>query len=517
MSAQARPDAGLRALVGDGSMVPCVDGHDRPYLNLDAAASTSALPAVARAVDDFLPSYASVHRGAGHKSQLSTRAYEAARTAALGFAGRSPDTGDIAIICRNTTEAINHLAYRLRLAADDVVVTTVVEHHANLLPWARLCRRRFVECGPDGSFAVEDVTTALDAGPQPRLLAVTGASNVTGWQPPLDDIVAASHARSVPVLVDAAQLAPHRPLPADADFLAWSGHKMYAPFGAGVLVGPRQVFADGDPFLAGGGAVDQGDLPPVAWTPPPPRAAPRSPHRLGAGALQAADGTPSATTTPPCTKGFTPASRPYGASTSSAPEPAAEPRSRWSRSPSPACPTPWSPRGSAPSTRSAFATAASAPTPTSCACSASVPTRSPGTGTPSAGATTATCPEPSAPVPDCRPRSTTSTASSTPSPTSPRGGPPRSSTSRTPALAISGSGKDRPCRPATTVPSAPRAPEADRSFMCRSFDLVQIASRSSGQLMQRGPPRPRPSSLPVIVMTSMPALRSLVLVSTLRS
>ena len=288
MSAQARSDAGLRALVGDGSMVPCVDGRDRLYLNLDAAASTSALPAVARAVDDFLPSYASVHRGAGHKSQLSTRAYEAARTAALGFAGRSPGTGDIAIICRNTTEAINHLAYRLRLASDDVVVTTVVEHHANLLPWARLCRRRFVECGPDGTFAVEDVTTVLDAGPQPRLLAVTGASNVTGWQPPLDDIVAAAHERNVPVLVDAAQLAPHRPLPADADFLAWSAHKMYAPFGAGVLVGPRQVFADGDPFLAGGGAVDLVDLDQVAWTDPPDREEAGSPNVIGAVALHAA-------------------------------------------------------------------------------------------------------------------------------------------------------------------------------------------------------------------------------------
>ena len=288
MSAQARSDAGLRALVGDGSMVPCVDGHDRPYLNLDAAASTSALPAVARAVDDFLPSYASVHRGAGHKSQLSTRAYEAARTATLGFAGRSPGAGEIAIICRNTTEAINHLAYRLRLVADDVVATTVVEHHANLLPWARLCHRRYVECGRDGTFAVDDVAAALDARPRPRLLAVTGASNVTGWQPPIGDIVAAAHERGVPVLVDAAQLAPHRPLPADADFLAWSGHKMYAPFGAGVLVGPRQVFADGDPFLAGGGAVDLVDLDEVAWTDPPDREEAGSPNVIGAVALHAA-------------------------------------------------------------------------------------------------------------------------------------------------------------------------------------------------------------------------------------
>src|SRR5918995_4287410 len=134
MTIQPRTGARPVVLVGDGLPVPCVDGRDRPYLNLDAAASTSALPVVARAVEDFLPCYASVHRGAGHKSQQSTRAYEAARAEALGFAGRSPGGGDVAIICRNTTEAINHLAYRLRLAADDVVVTTVVEHHANLLP-----------------------------------------------------------------------------------------------------------------------------------------------------------------------------------------------------------------------------------------------------------------------------------------------------------------------------------------------------------------------------------------------
>ena len=288
MTARPRLEAGLRPLVGDGSMVPCIDGHDRPYLNLDAAASTSALPVVVRAVEDFLPCYASVHRGAGHKSQQSTRAYEAARAAALGFAGRSPGGGDVAIICRNTTEAINHLAYRLRLAADDVVVTTVVEHHANLLPWGRLCRRRFVECGSDGTFGVEEVAAAVDAGPRPRLLAVTGASNVTGWQPPIDDIVRAAHERDVPVLVDAAQLAAHRPLPADADFVAWSGHKMYAPFGAGVLVGPTAAFADGDPFLAGGGAVDLVDLDEVAWTDPPDREEAGSPNVIGAVALHAA-------------------------------------------------------------------------------------------------------------------------------------------------------------------------------------------------------------------------------------
>ena len=276
------------ALVGDGVTVPCVDGGQRRYLNLDAAASTSALPAVAQRVQEFLPWYSSVHRGAGYKSRMATAAYEGARAAAMAFAGRPDDSDDVAIICRNTTEAINHLAYRLRLASDDVVVTTVVEHHANLLPWARLCQRRFVECTPDGTFATGTVTAALDTSPRPRLLALTGASNVSGWLPPLDDIIDAAHQRHIPVLVDAAQLAPHRPLPASADYLAWSGHKMYAPFGGGILLGPRATFAEGDPFLAGGGAVDLVDLDEVTWTDPPEREEAGSPNVLGAVALHAA-------------------------------------------------------------------------------------------------------------------------------------------------------------------------------------------------------------------------------------
>ena len=276
------------SLVGDSDPVPCVDGVDRPYLNLDAGASTPALPAVARRVTEFVPTYSSVHRGAGFRSREATAAYERARDAALTFAGRDPEGDDVAILCRNTTEAVNHLAYRLRLAPEDVVVTTVVEHHANLLPWARACRRRFVECGPDGTFTVADVEQQLDTGPPPVLLAITAASNVTGWRPALDEIIAAAHDRSVPVLVDAAQLAPHGPLPAAADFLAWSGHKMYAPFGTGVLVGPRSAFAEGDPFLAGGGAVDLVDLDEVIWTDPPEREEAGSPNVIGAVALHAA-------------------------------------------------------------------------------------------------------------------------------------------------------------------------------------------------------------------------------------
>jgi selenocysteine lyase/cysteine desulfurase len=279
----------LAELLGSGQLVPCIDGVERPAVELDQAASTQAHPDAARRVQEFLPWYSSVHRGAGFRSRHATAAYEDARRAVLAFAGRSPDGPDVAILCRNTTEAINHLAYRLRLRPTDTVVTTVVEHHANLLPWGRVAERRYVECTPEGTFTVADVCAALDHGARPpALLAVTGASNVTGWLPPLEAIIEAAHERGVPVVVDAAQLAPHRPLPSTADYLAFSGHKLYAPFGSGALIGPRSLFETGDPFLAGGGAVDLVGLDEVIWTAPPDREEAGSPNVVGAVALHAA-------------------------------------------------------------------------------------------------------------------------------------------------------------------------------------------------------------------------------------
>jgi selenocysteine lyase/cysteine desulfurase len=274
-------------LVGDEISARCLDGEERQYLDFDFAASTGALSSVADAVTAFLPLYSSVHRGAGYKSIASSAAYESARHAVSSFARRD-GRDDVVILVRNTTEAINHLAYRLRLQPSDVVVTTVVEHHANLLPWGRVATRRMIECDERGTFSTESVFAALDAVPKPKLLAITGASNVTGWLPPIEAIIASAHDRGVPVLVDAAQLAPHRALPSSADYVVFSGHKMYAPFGCGVLIGPRSSFTDGDPFLVGGGAVDLVDLDEVIWTAPPEREEAGSPNVIGAVALHAA-------------------------------------------------------------------------------------------------------------------------------------------------------------------------------------------------------------------------------------
>ncbi len=281
------PSVPLVDLVGEGIVVPCCDGCDREYVSFDTAASTGSLPSVLRRVEEFLPWYSSIHRGAGFKSQFSTAAYEDARDAMIEFAGRA-GTDDVAIFCRNTTEALNQLAYRLMLERTDVVATTVVEHHANMLPWSRLATCRYVECGTEGTFGLDDVERVLDEAPVPKVLAVTGGSNITGWQPPIEQIIEAAHGRGVAVVVDGAQLAPHRPLPRGADFIAFSGHKMYAPFGAGVLIGPRKAFAEGDPFLAGGGAVDLVDLDEVVWTDPPDREEAGSPNVIGAVALHAA-------------------------------------------------------------------------------------------------------------------------------------------------------------------------------------------------------------------------------------
>ncbi|TFV54876.1 aminotransferase class V-fold PLP-dependent enzyme [Geodermatophilus sp. DF01-2] len=277
-------------LIGEDVHVPVLGGGQRRYVDLDTAATSSASVRVALAVQEFLPWYSSVHRGAGAKSQYASARYEEARASLLAFVGADPAT-HVVLFPRNTTEALNTLAFRLDLQPDDVVVTTAVEHHANLLPWRRHARLRVVDVDARGTFTPDDVVAALDQRPTPRVLALTGASNVTGWLPDLVAIAAAARARGVVVVVDAAQLAPHRPIDMTAvgvDALALSGHKMYAPFGAGALVAPRRLFDRGEPMLVGGGAVKAVSFDDVVWADAPDRDEAGSPNVLGAVALAAA-------------------------------------------------------------------------------------------------------------------------------------------------------------------------------------------------------------------------------------
>jgi selenocysteine lyase/cysteine desulfurase len=283
-------DTVLGRLVGEGVRVPTRDGGSSRYVDLDAAATTSASVRVVEAVQELLPWYSSVHRGAGAKSRHTSARYEQARESVLRLTGADPRT-HLALFTRNTTEALNTLAFRLDLRPDDVVVTTRVEHHANLLPWRRYARLRVVDVDSRGTFDLAQVVAALDRRPLPRVLAVTGASNVTGWLPDLAAIAAAARERGVFVVVDAAQLVPHRPVDMTAlgvDALAISGHKMSAPFGSGALVAPRNVFATGEPLLVGGGAVRAVSLDDVVWADAPDRDEAGTPNVLGAVALAAA-------------------------------------------------------------------------------------------------------------------------------------------------------------------------------------------------------------------------------------
>jgi selenocysteine lyase/cysteine desulfurase len=277
----------LAPLVGADTVVPCGDGPPRRYVNLDYAASTPALTAVWEAVEAFLPWYSSVHRGSGAKSRVSTAAFEDARGTVASFVGGRPS--DAVVFVRNTTEAINVLS--AALPPGTRVLSSPVEHHSNLLPWRRHELRLLPLAGSPDEL-LEACAHALRA-PRARidLVAVTGASNVTGEVWPVAELAALAHAHGARLFVDAAQLAAHRPIDmagAGIDFLALSGHKLYAPFGAGALVGDERSLVERAPLLQGGGAialVTPGD---VIWADAPERHEAGSPNVVGAVALAAA-------------------------------------------------------------------------------------------------------------------------------------------------------------------------------------------------------------------------------------
>lgn len=282
--------------VGLDTEVPLLGGNKRQYVNLDNAASTPSLKNVQRAVDDFLVYYSSVHRGTGFKSQLSTHYYEVARQAVLHFLGASEDE-HTCIFVKNTTEAVNKLAHRFPFTPErNVVLTTGMEHHSNDLPWRPVAETIHIALDHDGRLDEGDFDDKLEYyADRLALVAVTGASNVTGYINPIHRLAEKTHAAGGMIFVDCAQLAPHRkvdmhPLsdPSHFDFVAISAHKMYAPFGSGALVGRLDVFSGGDPDQRGGGTVEIVTLDDVIWAGPPDRDEAGSPNTVGAIALAAA-------------------------------------------------------------------------------------------------------------------------------------------------------------------------------------------------------------------------------------
>ncbi len=241
-------------VLGQDVTVPLVTGGEVTYAALDYAASAPALQRVWDDVAAYAPYYGSVHRGAGYLSQLSTDLFENSRRTVAEFLGCRPD--DQVVFTRSTTDSLNLLA--AAIPADCQVFVYETEHHASLLPW-RDARVTYLNAPRTPGQAVETLERALaDRDPYgPALVCVTGASNVTGELWPVRELAAAAHAHGARIVLDAAQLAPHHPVDIaelDVDWVAFSGHKLYAPFGSGALAGRADWLQAAEPYLAGGGA-----------------------------------------------------------------------------------------------------------------------------------------------------------------------------------------------------------------------------------------------------------------------
>lgn len=281
----AAPGAPLAALADAGLEAPVLGGGRVRHVNLDIAASAPALAAVAAHVERVLPYSASVHRGTGYLSQASTALVEDARVAVARHVGARID--DQVVFTRNTTDALNLLA--AAVPGDTVVLD--LEHHANLLPWERR-GRRVVVAQATLAATLDELAAELRRRPA-ALLSVTGASNLTGEVLPIEVLASLAHEHGARFATDAAQLLPHRRIDlaaAGVDYLAFSGHKAYAPFGAGALVG-RADWLDAAPaHLAGGGAVESVGLAASAWKTGPERHEAGTPNLLGITAIASALG-----------------------------------------------------------------------------------------------------------------------------------------------------------------------------------------------------------------------------------
>lgn len=282
--------------VGLDTHVPIAQGGSTVGINFDNAATTPPFLSVMEEIVRFAPQYSSIHRGTGYKSVISSQVYEQARKEVMKFVGADPRTDEV-IFVKNTTEGINKLAYRLwNKNKKEVVLTTWMEHHSNLLPWRDKYAVDYVDIDELGRLRLGDLQEKLERYQgSVKLVTVTGASNVTGHRNPIYKIAELAHRYGAKICVDGAQLVPHAPVdmrptpsPEHIDFLAFSAHKMYAPFGTGVLIGPRAVFEQGSPEYSGGGTVRMVTMDRVIWDAPPHKEEAGTPNIMGVVALVAA-------------------------------------------------------------------------------------------------------------------------------------------------------------------------------------------------------------------------------------
>jgi selenocysteine lyase/cysteine desulfurase len=245
-------------------------------------------------VVEFIPWYSSIQRGSGYKSRVATNAHESARRAAGEFVGYDPER-HVVIFGKNASEAMNKLSSRLDIPDDAIIIISGMEHHSNDLPWRGKGRTLFAPVNASDGVLDLDRLRAMVSENRDKLflVCVTGASNFTGNLNRLHEIAEMTHAAGAYLAVDGAQLAPHRQVrmgkpgePDSIDFLGYAAHKMYAPFGTGVLVARRDMLKRAvPPEHPGGGTIKLVTHGEVLWADDPEIDEAGSPNVVGAIAL----------------------------------------------------------------------------------------------------------------------------------------------------------------------------------------------------------------------------------------
>ncbi|MDN5790793.1 MAG: SufS family cysteine desulfurase [Micrococcales bacterium] len=289
MSVSTRPltDQELTAIRGEFPILTRTVREDRPLVYLDSGATSHKPRAVLDAERGFYEQHnAAVHRGAHQLAEEATDDFEAARETVAGFIGAATDE---VVFTKNATEALNLVAYAFSNAAPtdadkdeqfvlrpgDEILVTEMEHHANLVPWQELARRtgatlRWVPLGADGALDLERLGDLLTE--RTKVFAFTHVSNVLATINPVTELAAAAHAVGALVVVDACQSVPHLAVDVrtlGADFIAFSGHKMYGPMGVGVLWGRSELLDVMPPFLTGGSMIELVTMERATWAPVP--------------------------------------------------------------------------------------------------------------------------------------------------------------------------------------------------------------------------------------------------------
>lgn len=283
-------------LVNRNIKIPLPNGEMVTPIDFDNAATTPPFKSALKAINEFAPFYGSIHRGAGYKSRITTQRFEETRRLILDFVGADPNTHTV-IYVKNATEALNKVAYRFyKLYNDFVVLSSEMEHHSNDLPWRDKCIVDYIAVDEKGVLNLDSLIGLLKKYQgKVKLVTITGVSNVTGHINPIHKIAEIAHEYGAEILVDGSQMVPHMPVSMQSinskhhiDYLVFSAHKMYAPFGIGVLVGLTTTLTQSYSEIVGGGTVKFVSRQGVIWDAPPNKEEAGTPNFFGVLALQQA-------------------------------------------------------------------------------------------------------------------------------------------------------------------------------------------------------------------------------------